>query len=239
MLGSYINGHPNCRMLIEPINPPGHRHHMQPVPDDQGLIPRKLVHQNLPLVLDWIFSKEGLPSFCGFGAKKASLVAGFKIMAHQIKVLRDPSVFWAECARRNVTAVTLHRHNVLKQIVSDFITLKTRIPVNYGGKHRVVRVNMPPSLISPMVKAITEDRNYLDKMIAKYNLRHKLVIYEDLCSDENKMCELFKWISGNDANLTTKTIKQNSDCLRDLLSNYDEFTAECRRLHLNAFLKDT
>lgn len=240
MLCSYFHNHPEVRCLVEPINPPGHRHHMGPNKSDDKLIPRKYVFNNLPMVLDWLFTNGAFPSDVNLTNKSCRLIASFKIMAHQIQVLPNQKLFWNELKRRKVKIIINHRHNIVKQIVSDYITTITKIPVNYGKKPGTARVLYPINQIATKVAEIKADRAYLDKHVSKYGLDHVSIIYESVLEDKSVLERTFEWVCGRKPYfLEPQTIKQNSDNLRDIIINYDEFANECARLHLSAFLKDT
>jgi len=118
MFCSLLNSAPGVRILIEPINPHGHSHHMQPI--DNKLFPQGMIKNNLNLALQILFDKK-IPDHYELSGKKADKMSGFKIMAHQIRALPDQNIFWNYLSEHDVKVVLVFRYNILQQIVSDKI----------------------------------------------------------------------------------------------------------------------
>jgi hypothetical protein len=215
---------------------------MKPRLDDTNG-PTYLLYKHLPYLINRYFSLEPLPQgLRGSHKKTASIAAGFKTMSHQISGLPNRDEFWMLLKQHDAKVLRLYRHNIIKQITSDYITTKTRQCVVYDGKESAgtVKIRYPIANLERDINFIRSSQAYIDKNVIQYRLRDKLVIYEDYEFNMNYVSDhIMPYFIGKSVVVNTRTSKQNPTRLADRLLNYEELARELRKLNMESFIKDT
>lgn len=209
---------------------------MRPVQGSTCLLPEAMVQNNLPRALRILFSPEPTPATWILSQKRGDLAAGFKIMAHQLQALKSEKVFWEYLAAEKIPVVLCFRYNILMQYVSDLITMATRQPACWDGNVRSAKVTVPVVTLGRELRRIMAEKKYLLQRVEAAGLERRRVRYEDFKDDMGPVEELFVWLTGERAPLTTKLSKQNPDALSDRVTNYDQVVAEIRKLGLERLL---
>jgi hypothetical protein len=227
LLCSLLHSVPGCRVLVEPINPRGHSHHMRPTTTSHCLLPQQLIQNNLYRALDILFDVEPPPSKWIASNKRAELLVGFKIMAHQIMALKNQAEFWEYLASHSIKIILCFRHNLLMQYVSDMITTVTKQSACWDGQVRSSKVTLDVSKLGAVFRTTVEQRAFLRNNIGTV---HREIYYEDFKDSTLPVEDLMEWLIGQKHKLSTKLSKQNPDGLAARVHNYDEVVAEVRRL---------
>lgn len=242
LLTTCVNSVAGVRMEVEPLNHGRHGHHMKPRHDDMKC-PPYLIFNHLPYLMNRYFSVEPLPDFLrGSNVKRGNVAAGFKIMSHQISGMPNSEEFWNLLRYYNVRIVRLYRHNIIKQITSDYIVTRTRQSVVYDGKQDAgtVKIRLPVNRLENDIKIIREHQSYIDRNVSKYGLNNLLVTYEDYEHNLSYISDVvMPYYIGRSVKVTARTKRQNPERLRDRLVNYRELVSELRRLNMESFIKDT
>lgn len=229
-------------MLVEPINPVTHGHHMKPVHNPSHgrryILPEQLVQHNIERALDMLFSADPLPEDLITNRKRGDWVAGFKIMAHQIMALQSEDDFWEYLASKRVKIVLCFRYNIIMQYVSDMITIATRQSACWDGNVRTAQIRINIRTLGFELQKIINQRKYLTDMVDTIGLDHRLVEYENFKNTTEPIEEVLCWVTGEKRRLTTKLSKQNPDCLRARVSNYEELVAEANQLGFGYLIGD-
>lgn len=236
-----LNSNPNVRALVEPINPIGHKHHMQPLPNDKHLIPQLLVDRSLATVMDQMFSKDGIASDMTqdwLSKRSASKAVGFKIMIHQIMALKQKEIFWKSLVKHKAKIVVNYRQNILMQYVSDIIAARTGKSTCYDGKPITTEVMIPVASLGDNLKRIVDEQKSIAELIRKVNLPTYKLKYEEFRDNVEPIENLNRWLTGDKINLTTKMSKQNPENLKARVKNYHDLAKEVRRLGLENLLVD-
>lgn len=238
-----IDSNPGFRVLVEPLNHYRHGHHMQP-PIGDPVVPAYMLYNQLEKVLFDMFCKKPLPSIYNTKYDQhAGVCAGFKIMAHQIIGLPNEKVFWTVLKELDVKVIRYYRHNILKQIISDLIAMKTRQPVAYKRDTegvKTARVTVDVKLIESAMIEIRKYRAHMDTKVQEYQLDNRMIVYEDISEDLQKINDYMPWLIGRTVtSFKERTIRQNPESIKDRVFNYGELVKTCERLHLMSFLKDT
>jgi len=223
---SLLNSNKNVRVLIEPINPKTHSHHMQPLLGN--LMPEEMVQNDITKTLDILFDEE--PPTWIQTTRFATLAAGFKIMAHQVAALRQENIFWYYLKEHAVKAVIIFRHNILLQHISDLIVRVTNQPVCWDGNIVTARVEVPIQTLADDLKAIVSQRNYLLNKAKQYSLDYTKLAYESYQHNTAAVAELLPWLVGETYVLKSKLMKQNPNSVFDRVVNYDAIADELRRI---------
>ena len=240
---SAIDSNPGFRVLVEPLNHYRHNHHMRPTLTDM-VVPTYMLYNQLEKVLFDMFCKKPLSSVYNTKYDQdGSVCAGFKTMAHQIVGLPNESLFWRVLKELNVKVIRYYRHNILKQIISDLIAMRTRQPVAYKRALEPVKttkVQVDVNMIETTMKEIRRYRAHMDAKVQEYQLDNRMVVYEDIEHDLQKINDYMPWLIGRTiSSYKERTIRQNPESIRDRVLNYEELEKACERLHLTSFLKDT
>lgn len=230
LLSSYFASHPGVRCIIEPINPSGHDHHMQPVlsrrqPD---LLPDDLVQDRIGRALDILFSPDRIPEHLSRNDRIGRTASGFKIMAHQIRALKKEKLFWKYLSDNHVKVVILDRHNVVMQYVSDLIVTQTRQAACWDGKPITSKVEVPLESLEENIRRIMLEKKYLLEK-CKF-LPYKRLRYEQFKDNCEPVERVLEWLIGEKYSVESHLRKQNPDSLRERVTNYDALVAELNRL---------
>lgn len=227
---SLLSSHPGIRTLVEPVNPTGHDHHMQPAPDSRCLLPEAMIQNNIPRAMNILLARKAPPDKWILSRREATYAAGFKIMAHQIQALRSESIFWKYLAENNIKVLLIFRYNVVMQYVSDLIVQKTRQPACWVGNPKTAKVIVPLNTLGKNIRRIMLQKQYL--ISKSKSLDHRRIVYEKFKDTVEPIEALLPWLIGEKYNLTTKLQKQNPGSLRERVYNYDALVGELRRLGL-------
>lgn len=225
-------------MLVEPINPRGHAHHMKPIQGSRCLLPEVMVQNNLPRALRILFDAAPPPTQWILSKKPATAAAGFKIMAHQIQALKSEQVFWDYLVQEKIPVILCFRYNILMQYISDLITQATKQAACWDGKVRTAKVTVNVPGLEGELKRIITEKTYLIEKCEALNLERKRTKYEDFKDDTTPVEDILEWLVGERYPLSTKLSKQNPDSLRARVTNYRELVREVRRLGLDNLLVD-
>lgn len=235
LLCSLLNSCDEIRCLVEPINPTGHYHHMQPIRSNT-IFPDEMVHHNINMALDILFSKYSLSSLIRTD-NTASAIASFKIMIHQILALREENKFWQYLKDNRVKILLCFRRNIIMQYVSDLITTVTRQPACWDGDVRTARVTVDTKNLGRALSSIVGERQYLFKRLREFGLESKTVLYEDFATNHRLINGILKTMFGYEAGrFSTKLMKQNPDSLKDRVNNYNDLLVEVKKLGLEYLL---
>jgi hypothetical protein len=198
---------------------------MRPLPGSITLLPQDKIHNDLRWCLDLLF--DGKPNKDLFNPlwKNVNSAAGFKIMAHQIQGLANEEFFWNELKSRKVKVILAFRYNILKQYVSDLITLATGQSACWKGAIKTAKVVVPTSSLKMALDNINAQKLYLINKVAEYDLDKVRLRYEDYCDDFSKVANILPWLANTSGILTTKLHRQNPVNLKDRVYNYDELVA--------------
>lgn len=238
LLCSLLNSHPGTRVLVEPINPRTHNHHMRPVQGSSCLLPEAMVQHNIERAFKILFSPEPPPQQWIQSRKRGDTAAGFKIMAHQIRGLKSEPAFWQYLVNEQIPVILCFRYNILMQYVSDLITIATRQPTCWDGNVRTAKVQVDIPSLELEMKRIIDEKTYLIDKVNEHKLKKLRLKYEDFKDDVVPVEDALYWLIGEKYHLTTKLSKQNPDSLRARVTNYDELEAEVQRLGLAHLLVD-
>jgi len=211
---------------------------MKPVQWATCLLPDAMVHNQVERALDILLSSEAPPSQWIASRKEAKLSAGFKIMAHQVRALRREANFWKYLVERDIPVVICFRNNILMQLISDLITMVTRQPACWDGQVKTAKVTVNIPALKGHFNRILDEKAYLIDKVAETGLRNRKIFYEHFKDDVVPAEELFLWLTGKPAKLSTKLTKQNPDDLRERVTNYDELVEEVKRLGFDHLLGD-
>jgi len=241
LICSLLNSNQNVRALVEPINPIGHSHHMQPLPNDKHLIPQLMVDRSLAIVMDKMFSKEGIsPDLTQdwLSKRTASKAVGFKIMIHQIMALKQKAIFWKSLSKHKARIIINYRQNILMQYVSDVIAARTGKSTCYDGKPITAEVVIPIASLCDNLKKIVDEQKSIAELIRKVNLPTYKLKYEEFKDNVLPIENLNRWLTGDKISLTTRMSKQNPENLKARVKNYHDLAKEVRRLGLENLLVD-
>ena len=222
---SLLNSVGGVRAIVEPINPIGHNHHMQPAKGP--LVPQAML-DHIPTVMKILLNQDGLP--WNLSNKMAYRAAGFKIMAHQIQALPTPEDFWRYLAEYKIKVLWILRHNILLQYISDLIVQQTRQAVCWDATPIQTRVTVNLNKLSESLKRINLEKRYLLDSLEQYNLEYKRLRYESFQHSFKPITGALEWLIGERHILTTKLMKQNSDRLIDRVVNYADVVRVTREL---------
>ncbi len=239
LLCSLLNSHPGVRALVEPVNPRGHNHHMKPMQGSRCLLPEIMVQNNLVRALRILFDADAPPTQWILSKKKATVAAGFKIMAHQIRALKSEAAFWDYLVQEKIPVVLCFRYNILMQYLSDLITQATKQAACWDGAVKTAKVRVDIAALEGEFKRIIEEKTYLINRCEELGLDRRRVKYEDFKDDVTPAEDLLEWLIGERYPLSTKLSKQNPDSIRARVTNYRELDREVRRLGLENLLVDS
>lgn len=211
---------------------------MRPVQGSNCLLPEPMVQNNLQRAFRILFSPDQPPQPWIMSNKRGDLAAGFKIMAHQIQALRSVDEFWQYLVDEKILVVICLRYNILMQFVSDQITRVTRQSTCWDGNVRTAQVTLDIPSLGKELRRIMAEKKYLIQKVDSLGLQKWRLRYEQFKDSVEPVEDLFTWLTGEKAHLTTKLSKQNPDALRDRVTNYDQVAAEIRRLGLDHLLAD-
>jgi len=235
LICSLLSSIPNSRVLVEPINPAGHKHHMQPKAGSRCLVPNNIAQNNIEFVLDKLFDPNELPESWSISHKTAEACAGFKIMAHQIHALNSKFEFWEYLRQHDVKIITVSRDNILQQYVSDLIAQETRQPACWDGKIRTAKIRIPIKTLKSELLRIREEKRFLNRQVSTFD--HKKLVYEKFKNNIADVESILPWLLGKNFKLTTKLCKQNPDDLQRKIINYEEIVAEINKIGFNHLIK--
>ncbi len=232
LLSSLLNNHPNIRVIIEPINPSGHRHFLQPAPEKGGILPDSLVHDHLAQAMDILFTRK-MPNMLRRRPKSCP-VMGFKIMIHQIQALRSEEEFW-RILFKDLKLLVILRRNILRQIVSEEIC-KAGVRTAYWNEDPPrIKVKVPvPRMLSRM-REIEAERRYLNHRLHGRVFRQ--FWYEDIKDNLSKVSNVLPYLGCKQIQLRTRLRQQNAGDLKDLIINYRAVAAALERLNLEQYLE--
>lgn len=236
LICSLLSSNPNVRCLIEPINPTTHNHHMKPIPGSRCLIPEHIIQDDLPRALDHLFSKEALPDRWVLSKRRATVSAGFKIMAHQIQGLRSEDIFWEYLHRYDIKVVIILRQNIVMQYISDLIVRRTLQCACWAGEPMVAKVEVPIGSLGANLRRIKKEKRYLLEK-SKLLDRRKLM-YEEFKDTVEPVGAILPWLVGEEYSPTTKLQKQNPDSMRNRVINYRALVDELQRLGFDHLIVD-
>ena len=249
LITSLINwGAPKgIRCINEPINPVGHNHHMKPALKSDRLrhhlIPQKIVHNNIVRALDICFRPlhESIrPDVKDVAWVKQKIdgrvAAGFKIMAHQIMVLKQHDKFWEYLHRHDIKTILVRRRNILMQWISDLIVKETRQCVVWNGPVKTARVNVPLEQIKSNLDRIQHENQYL--LERSENLDRRILEYEDFKNDYTVVEDILPWLIGVKYKVQANCAKQNPDSLRERVTNYEQLRQKLSELGMGEYLTD-
>jgi LPS sulfotransferase NodH len=239
LLCGLLSSAPGVRILVEPVNPRTHGHHMKPSSKSNCLLPEELVQNDIVRSLDILFSSDAPPTEWIANRKRGDVLAGFKIMAHQILGLKSEGHFWEYLVSHKVKVILCFRYNILMQYVSDMITIATRQPACWDGKVRTAQVAINTQTLGFELQKIAHQKKYLIDTVSRLGLDNRRIKYEDFKDSITPIEDLLFWLVGQRHALTTKLSKQNPDSLKARVSNYDELVAEVKNLDLEYLLVDT
>jgi hypothetical protein len=218
-------------VIIEPINPSGHRHFLQPKPKAGEILPDKLVHDHLPQALDVIFTKK-LPHL--LKRQKPCPVMGFKIMVHQIQALRSEEEFW-RILFKDLKLLVILRRNILRQIVSEEICKLGVRTAYWGIDPPKAKVKVPVPLMIKRMGEIQAERRYLNSRL--YGRVFKRFWYEDIKNNLSKVSNALPYLGCKQVELRTRLRQQNAGDLKDIITNYRAVARTLERLNLEHFLE--
>lgn len=239
LLCSLLSSAPGVRVLVEPINPATHRHHMKPLASSHCLLPESMIQSNIGRALDILFDPNPPPEQWIRNRKRGDKVVGFKIMAHQLRGLRNESQVWERLSAERIKVILCFRHNIIMQYVSDLISMATSQPTCWDGNIKTAKVKVDIKVLGTELNKIMEEKHYLIDKVNEFSLEHRRVRYEALKDDVLPAENLLHWLVNERYSLTTKLSKQNPDSLRDRVTNYDELAQEIKRLGLGHLLINT
>ncbi len=239
LLCSLFNSHPGVRCLVEPINCRTHNHHMRPVAGATCLLPEAMIHNNIKRALNILWSPEPPPEQWIQSRKRGDVASGFKIMAHQIRGLRNEQEFWNILVREQIPVVLCFRYNIIMQYISDLITIATRQPTCWDGNVRTAVVRVDIKSLELELKRIVDEKTYLIDKVNELKLPKQRLKYEDFKDNIRPVEDVLDWLIGERYHLTTKLSKQNPDSLKARVTNYDELAVEINRLGLGHLLADS
>jgi len=214
---------------------------MQPLPNDKHLIPQLMVDRSLAIVMDKMFSKEGIsPDLTQdwLSKRTASKAVGFKIMIHQIMALKQKEIFWKSLSKHKARIVINYRQNILMQYVSDVIAARTGKSTCYDGKPITAEVVIPIASLCENLKRIVDEQKSIAELVRKVNLPTYKLKYEEFRDNVLPIENLNRWLTGDKIGLTTKMSKQNPENLKARVKNYHDLAKEVRRLGLENLLVD-
>lgn len=236
------------RCINEPINPSGHKHHMKPIlrPEfkkQHSLFPQNLIQNNIVRALDICFMpipnvvRQDMQHIPWIKHKiDGSIAAGFKIMAHQIKALKQEAKFWEYLHRHDIKTIIVKRNNILMQWVSDLIVMRTRQCVVWDGPVKTAKVEVPLDEIMSNMANIDRQNEYL--MNKSRNLDRRVLVYESFKDDYTVVEDLLPWLLGIKYKVSAKCAKQNPDSLRERVTNYTQLSVRLKELGLERYLID-
>lgn len=236
LICSLLSSHQGVRALCEPINPTTHNHHMRPIVGSNCLMPENLVQNNLIRALDYLFAEEALPDKWILSKRKATIAAGFKIMAHQIQGLRNEEIFWEYLHRYDIKVVIVFRNNIVMQYISDLIVAQTRQCTCWTGDPRTAKVEVPIDSLRANLRRIRQEKQYLFEK-SKLLDRRKLA-YEEFKDTVEPVRIILPWLTGEEYFPTTKLQKQNPDSMKNRVTNYKALIKELQRLKLDHLIVD-
>ena|GEM_PF-6865626 len=234
---SLISSDIGVRVVIEPINPTTHHHHMQPIADSRCLIPENMVQNNLTNALNHLFAEKALPDRWALNNRKATIAAGFKIMAHQIQSLRSEEIFWEYLHRYDIKVIIVSRDNIVMQYISDLIVTQTRQCACWvAGNLKTAKIQVPIDSLNINLRRIEQEKQYLFER-SKLLDRRKLV-YEEFKDTVEPVRIILPWLTGKEYFPTTKLQKQNPDSMKNRVTNYEALVKELQRLGLDHLIVD-
>jgi len=234
------------RCINEPINPVGHKHHMQPAkPENKerhALIPDEIIQNDICRALDLCYTptfdnvSEDMKNISWVKRKiDGRVAAGFKIMAHQIMALKQEKKFWEYLHRYDIRTIVVRRSNILMQWISDLIVKKTRQCVVWNGPVKRAKVEVPIEDLEDNINRITREEEYL--LDRSRLLDRRILIYEHFRYDYKRVEELLPWLIGVKYPVIAHCSKQNSDELAERVTNIERLQAKLEQLGLVHLLK--
>jgi LPS sulfotransferase NodH len=160
-----LNEHPEIRLMIEPFNEgregwPG---------DNKNYIRETRIIEDLDRVLEEIHKNHN----------------GFKTLSYQLPEELNEYLL----TKKGYKIIFLHRRNLLKTAISDFVAEQTKVWSVEDKEKKGVPTELQPLDIERMEKWITyvreETNNYLN-LLKRSNIGFLEVFYEDLFSDSDK-----------------------------------------------------
>jgi len=227
---SLLSSIPGVRALVEPVNPLGHYHHMQPIIGSRCLLPQDMIQSDISGAMDMLLAEDPPPIKWVLSRKVADVAAGFKIMAHQIQALNQEGIFWRYLSRNNIKVILVFRYNILQQYISDIITSITNQPACWDGNAKTAKVEIHLESLEANFARIIREKQYLLDMVAKWDLDHKRLKYEDFKDDMTTVGNILPWLIGKHAKLQTRLIKQNPNNVKDRVTNYAELAEVVAKL---------
>lgn len=227
---SLLNSVNGVRTIIEPINPIGHTHHMQP--EANQLVPQHELF-NIEHVLDILLYSENP---WGLSNKQFYRASGFKIMAHQILGLPNADRFWQYIRSNKIKIIWVSRNNIVLQYVSDLIVQKTRQAACWDNNTTRTKVKVDCCRLKDDIELIRHEVNYIQNMLTNMSIDYKKLKYEAFEKSYKPVSNALKWLINEKHVLTSKLVKQNSNKLSDRIENYTETLGTLQNLGLTQYV---
>lgn len=231
LVSSLLSSIDQVRCIVEPINPIGHKHHMQP--NGIRIVPQQLLN-DIQQTIDILLSENQLPPQWDMSKKTATLAAGFKIMTHQILALPSPDQFWQYISKINCKILIISRRNKLMQIISDQIAKETGQPAAWDEPVKSFKVYINVNAISDQLDNIRKADEYILLKTRAFN--KKIIYYEDFNGNYSTIENILPWLLSSKHKLTTKLRKQNPDIMRQRVINYDQLQRQAEILNIQHML---
>jgi hypothetical protein len=234
LVSSLLSSHEGVRAIIEPINPTGHNHNMQPTGNE--MFPDIVVQYDLISILNVIFNPDPILNLSMPINRRADIAAGFKIMIHQIRALRSEHLFWQYLKERNVKTILVLRHNIVMQYISDLITIATGQTSCWDGKLKTTRISVPIDTLEEKLENILKERKYIINIIRSMGLNYRRLNYENFKDDIGTVNNILPWLIGEKGYLSSRLCKQNPDSMSMRVKNYDELVGKLRELGMSKYI---
>ena len=234
LISSLLSSCEGVRAIIEPINPFGHSHNMQPT--GYEMFPDKIVQNDLSSVLDIIYNPDPILRTPTPINRRADIAAGFKIMIHQIRALRHEDVFWRYLKNNNVKVMFVFRDNIVMQYISDLITIETNQTSCWDGVLRTAEITVPIDGLKTKLDNILKERRYAINIVKSVGLDFRRLNYESFKDNIGMINNILPWLIGRDGYLSSKLCKQNPDSMRMRVKNYNELVETLIKLGLSKYI---
>lgn len=232
LVSSLLSSINEVRCIVEPINPIGHVHHMQP--NGQRIVPQSDL-RNISSVINRLLSEDKLPNEWDMSYKTAKKAAGFKIMVHQILSLHSPDQFWQHIRNIQCKLLLIIRKNKLMQIISDQIAKNTKQPAVWEGIPATQKVYINTSNLTRQLENISKQEQYMISQSSYFN--KKIIYYEDFKDEHQNVARILPWLIDENHHLTTSLRKQNPDDIKERVINYEQLVSIARHLNIQHMLE--
>jgi LPS sulfotransferase NodH len=152
-----------------------------------------------------------------------SKVIGFKT---KLRDVLDKEAFTAAVERYNTQIIVLDRRNDVKHAVSRITARVLRDRTGrwnrYEGSAGLGLIEIDPEDFASRLSAVEEEKGVIRSYVAGLDRPHLYIDYEDLCADPPATFEkVFKYLGVASLPVAGVTLKNTSDDLREVISNFD------------------